>query len=64
MCNRSNSYPFVDDGDSVFALYLLASLYKMFCFAANLVVNLGRTFLDVRVRAVIQGDSESDSPDV
>ena len=62
--DRSYRDPLVDDGNAKLPLDLLADLHQILCTASDLVVDLPGADLDIRVRAIQQGNTHSDCTDI
>ena len=62
--NRRYGNTLVDDGHAQLNFDILTGFYQMLCLAANLIINLLRCYLDIRMTAITQADAHGDSTHV
>ena len=62
--NRGYGNTLVDDGHAQLNFDILTGFYQMLCLAANLIINLLRCYLDIRMTAITQADAHGDSTHV
>ena len=62
--NRRYGNTLVDDGHAQLNLDILTGFYQMLCLTANLIINLLRCYLNIRMTAITQADAHGDSTHV